>query len=66
MNTKIIGLEKEEVLTEETDMYIGYKVSLSKRPKRDAVIGKEDILNLRINLETSKSLEAFLKKVFKK
>ncbi len=44
-------------------MYIGYKTKLSERPKRKTVIGADDIMNLRIALETSRSLEEFLAKV---
>jgi hypothetical protein len=41
----------------------GYIPFLGGRPKRDTVIGKEDIENLLIALNTSESLEAFLKVV---
>lgn len=35
----------------------------SDRPERNTVIGHDDILNLRIALNTSTSLEDFLRKV---
>ena len=39
-----------------------YKVR-SRRPVRDTVICEDDILNLKIALETSKTLEEFLDRV---
>jgi hypothetical protein len=41
----------------------GFIPFLEGRPKRDTVIGKEDILNLSIALETSGTLEEFLARV---
>ena len=39
-----------------------YKV-LRKPPNRDTVINNDDILNLKIALETSKTFEEFLRRV---
>lgn len=36
------------------------RVIISRRPKRESVIGKEDILNLKIALETSKTWDELL------
>ena len=38
-------------------------VMRSKRPKRDTVIGQEDIINLKIALGTAKTIEEFIKLV---
>jgi hypothetical protein len=38
----------------------GYIPFLEGRPARDTVIGSEDITNLRIALETSRSVQEFL------
>jgi len=38
-------------------------IIISRRPKRDTVINKEDVINLKIALETSSSFEDFLRKV---
>lgn len=56
----------EEALAElETaeEAYTGYPVKLSRRPNRETVIGREDILNLRIALETSRTWEEFFSRV---
>ena len=39
------------------------KTVMTAHPKRDEVIGKEDIINLKIALEVSPNLEEFLKQV---
>ncbi len=41
----------------------GYIPFRAGRPARDTVIGKEDLLNLRIALNTAKDLDEFIEKV---
>lgn len=41
----------------------GYIPFRAGRPARDTVIGKEDLLNLRIALHTASSLDEFVKMV---
>lgn len=58
-------MEKKNVLDKravklERMMMPGYIPFLEGRPKRETVIGNEDIINLHIALETCKSLEEFL------
>jgi hypothetical protein len=55
-------LDRRAVKLEEV-MKPGFIPFLEGRPKRDTVIGKEDIMNLNIALETSKTLEEFLARV---
>ncbi len=46
------------------DILVGnYIPFLGGRPKRGQIINKDDILNLRIALNTAKTLEEFLKNV---
>ena len=64
MNATAVKTETlTETLTEAEEKYTGYPVVLSRRPERDTVINREDILNLKIALETSKTWEEFLSRV---
>jgi hypothetical protein len=53
----------EEITEAKESIYTGHPVKLSKRPVRDAIINNDDILNLRIALETSRNWEEFLSRV---
>ena len=63
MPTAIQDNSKQNSSEREPDMYVGYKIKLSRRPVRNTVISREDILNLKIALETSNSWEEFLARV---
>ena len=48
----------------ENDRRLGKLISvINGKPKRDTVINKEDILNLKIALNTSHTLEEFLERI---
>ncbi len=53
----------EELTEAKESTYTGHPVKLSKRPVRDSIISNDDILNLRIALETSRNWEEFLSRV---
>jgi len=53
-------LDKRQVKLENI-MKEGYIPFLSGRPDRNTVIGSDDVLNLRIALNTTGSVEEFLK-----
>ena len=59
VTTEVASIEKIGI----QEKYRGYPVHLSKRPKRQHVINRDDIINLKIALETSKTLKEFLSKV---
>jgi hypothetical protein len=53
-------LDKRQVKLEEI-MKNGYIPFLGGRPKRETIIGPDDIVNLRIALNTNDSVESFIK-----
>ncbi len=56
--------EREDTMEfKPAEKYTGHPIKLSRRPERDKVINSEDILNLRIALETSRTWEEFLSRV---
>ena len=58
--TAVETIAKEAETAAPEEVYTGHPVTLSRRPVRNKVINNDDILNLRIALETSKTWEEFL------
>jgi len=57
-------IEKMEIEEDvERSILLRYRCLLSRRPERNLIINDDDVLNLKIALESSKSLENFLELV---
>lgn len=59
-NPKI--LDKRKVRLEQI-MRDGFIPFLEGRPRRDSIINRDDLVNLRINLNVTKSIDDFLKMI---